>query len=83
MRNSLDTLDGAIPVSLILHFSSTKPITVVTHTDEVLLKYKTVCFINWIKLDGRIGLACVIYEVGAEKPTFQHRIKDHFSVIQA
>ena len=41
LRNSLDFLDGAIPVSLLPHPSSRKPVAVVTYANKVLLKYKT------------------------------------------
>ena len=58
-----------------------KPTDVVTYTNEVLLKYKTICFTDGSKLDGRVGLACVIYDDGAEKTSFQHR-RDECSVFQ-
>ncbi|GFV73131.1 hypothetical protein TNCV_3665481 [Trichonephila clavipes] len=38
------------------------------------------------KFNGRVGLACVIYEIyeeGAEKVTFQHRLRDDCLVFQA
>ncbi|GFV86908.1 RNase H domain-containing protein [Trichonephila clavipes] len=35
------------------------------------------------KLNGRVGLACVIYEKGVEYVTFQHRLRDECSVFQA
>ena len=38
LRNSIDTLDGATPISLLPHPSSRKPFDVVTFTNEVLLK---------------------------------------------
>ena len=54
------------------------------HADEIFLKYKTTFFllmgVNW---DGRIALACVIYEDGAEKATFQHRLRDECFIFQA
>ncbi|GFY13120.1 alpha-2 adrenergic receptor [Trichonephila clavipes] len=31
---------------------------------------------NGSELNGRVGLACVIYEEGVEKVTFQHRLRD-------
>ncbi|GFW68484.1 RNase H domain-containing protein [Trichonephila clavipes] len=34
------------------------------------------------KLNGRVGLACVIYEEGVENVTFQHRLRDECSVFQ-
>ena len=82
LRNSLDTLDGVTPVSLLLHPSCRKPIDVITYTNEVLLKYKTICFTDGSKLNGRVGLACIIYEDGAEKASFQHQLRDERSVFQ-
>ncbi|GFT81355.1 RNase H domain-containing protein [Trichonephila clavipes] len=35
------------------------------------------------KLNGRVGLACVIYEEGVENVTLQHRLRDECSVFQA
>ncbi|GFW73813.1 RNase H domain-containing protein [Trichonephila clavipes] len=60
-----------------------KPITLVTYTNEVFQEYKTVCFTDGSKLNGRVCLACVIYEEGAEYVTFQHRLRDECSVFQA
>ncbi|GFS60576.1 RNase H domain-containing protein [Trichonephila clavipes] len=60
-----------------------KPITLVTYINEVFQEYKTVCFTDGSKLNGRVGLACVIYEEGVENVTFQHRLRDECSVFQA
>ena len=83
LSNSLDALDGVIPVSLLQHLSIRKAIAVVTLTGEVFLKYKTICFTDVRKLDGRVGLAIVIYEDGAKKATFQYRLRDECPVFQA
>ena len=83
LRNSLDTLVGAIPVSFLPHNSCRKPIAVVTHTNEVLLNYKTICFTDGSKLDRKVGLACVIYKDGAEKAAFHHRLRDECTVFQS
>ncbi|GFU62435.1 transforming growth factor-beta-induced protein ig-h3 [Nephila pilipes] len=80
---SLGTLDGAIPISLLPHPSCRKPITLVTYSNEVLQDYKNICFTDGSKLNGIVGLACVMYEEGFEKATFQHRIRDGCSVFQA
>ncbi|GFY48816.1 reverse transcriptase domain-containing protein [Trichonephila inaurata madagascariensis] len=53
-----------------------KPITLMTYTNEVYQEYKTVCFTDGRKLNGRVGLARVIYEEGVENFTFQHRLRD-------
>ncbi|GFT19404.1 RNase H domain-containing protein [Trichonephila clavipes] len=60
-----------------------KPITLVSYTNQVFQKYKTVCFTDGSKLNGRVGLACVIYEKGVEYVTFQHRLRNECSVFQA
>ena len=60
------------------HPSSWKPITVVTHPDEVFLKYKTICFTDGSKLDGGVGLVCVIYE--SQKSYFLHGLMSECSV---
>ncbi|GFW19000.1 RNase H domain-containing protein [Trichonephila clavipes] len=39
--------------------------------------------LNGSKWNGRVGLACVIYEEGIEYVTFQHRLRDECSVFQA
>ncbi|GFX39706.1 RNase H domain-containing protein [Trichonephila clavipes] len=83
LSTNLDTLDGTIPVSLLSRPSCRKPITLVTYTKEVFQEYKTVCFTDGSKLNGRAGLACVIYEEGVENVTFQHRLRDECSVFQA
>ncbi|GFT71199.1 integrase catalytic domain-containing protein [Nephila pilipes] len=83
LSTSLGTLDGAIPISLLLHPSCRKPVTLVTYSDEVLQDYKNICFTDGSKFNGRVGLVCVIYEEGFEKATFQHRIRDECSVFQA
>ncbi|GFS53402.1 RNase H domain-containing protein [Trichonephila clavipes] len=83
LSTSLGTLDGTIPVSLLPHPSCRKPITLVTYTNEVFQEYKSVCFTDGSKLNGRVGLACVIYEEGVENVTFQHRLRDECSVLQA
>ncbi|GFX03959.1 transforming growth factor-beta-induced protein ig-h3 [Trichonephila clavipes] len=80
LSTSLGMLDGTIPVPLLPHPSCRKPITLVTYTNEVFQKYKTVCFTDGSKLNGRVGLACVIYEEGVENVTFQHRLRDECSV---
>ncbi|GFU28790.1 RNase H domain-containing protein [Trichonephila clavipes] len=82
---SLDTLDGTIPVPLLPHPSCRKPISLVTYTNNVFQEYKTVCFTHTdgSTLNGRVGLACVIYEEGVENFTFQHRFRDECSVLQA
>ncbi|GFY62759.1 transforming growth factor-beta-induced protein ig-h3 [Trichonephila inaurata madagascariensis] len=80
---SLGTLDGTIPVSLLPHPSCRKPITLVTYSNEIFQEYKTVCFTDGSKLNGRVGLACVIYEEGIENVTFQHRLKEECSVFLA
>ncbi|GFW73996.1 retrovirus-related Pol polyprotein from transposon 17.6 [Trichonephila clavipes] len=51
-----------IPVSLLPHPSCRKPITLVTYTNEVFQEYKTVCFTDGRKWNGKVGLACLIYE---------------------
>ncbi|GFT95986.1 RNase H domain-containing protein [Nephila pilipes] len=83
LSTSLGTLDGAIPISLLPYPSCRKPITLVTYSNEVLQNYKTICFTDGSKLNGGVGLACVIYVEGFEKATFQHRIRDECSVFQA
>ncbi|GFW39072.1 transforming growth factor-beta-induced protein ig-h3 [Trichonephila clavipes] len=83
LSTSLSTLDGTIPVSLLPHPSCRKPITLVTYSNEVFIEYKTICFTNGSKLNGRVGLASIIYEEGVEKVTFQHRLKDEGSAFQA
>ncbi|GFV06759.1 RNase H domain-containing protein [Trichonephila clavipes] len=83
LSTSLGTLDGTIPVSLSPHPSCRKPITLVSYTNEVFQEYKTVCFTDGSKLNGRVGLACVFYEKGVEYVTFQHRLRDECSVFQA
>ncbi|GFV52811.1 RNase H domain-containing protein [Trichonephila clavipes] len=80
---SLGTLNGTIPVPLLPHPSCRKPITLVTYTNEVFQEYKTVYFTDGSKLNGRVGLACVIYEEGVENVTFQHRLRDECSVFKA
>ncbi|GFX17914.1 RNase H domain-containing protein [Trichonephila clavipes] len=72
-----------IPVSLLPHLSCRKPITLVTYTNEVFQEFKTVCFTDGSKLNGKVGLACVIYEEGVENVIFQHRLRDECSVFQA
>ncbi|GFV01624.1 putative 115 kDa protein in type-1 retrotransposable element R1DM [Trichonephila clavipes] len=69
LSTSLGTLDGMIPVSLLPHPSCRKPITLVSYTNEVFQEYKTVCFTDGSKLNGRVGLACVIYEKVVEYVT--------------
>ncbi|GFT44992.1 RNase H domain-containing protein [Trichonephila clavipes] len=76
-------LDGTIPVSLLPHPSCRKPITLVSYSNEVSQEYRTVCFTDGSKLNGRVGLACAIYEKGVEYVTFQHRLRDECSVFQA
>ncbi|GFX44293.1 hypothetical protein TNCV_4376811 [Trichonephila clavipes] len=44
-----------------------KPTSLVTSLNEVFQEYQTICFTDESKLNGRIGLACVIYEEGVEK----------------
>ncbi|GFY19219.1 RNase H domain-containing protein [Trichonephila clavipes] len=83
LSTSLGTLDGTIPVSLLPHPLCRKPITLVSYTNEIFQEYKTVCFTDGSKLNGRVGLACVIYEKGVEYVTFQHRLRDECSVFQA
>ncbi|GFW06282.1 RNase H domain-containing protein [Trichonephila clavipes] len=53
------------------------------HTNEVFQEHKTVCFTDGSKLNGRVGIACVIYEEGVEYVTFQHRLRDECSGFQA
>ncbi|GFX07742.1 RNase H domain-containing protein [Trichonephila clavipes] len=72
LSTSLGTLDGMIPVSLLPHPSCRKPITLVTYINEVFQEYKTVCFTDGSKLNGRVVLACVIYEKEVENVTFQY-----------
>ncbi|GFV34116.1 transforming growth factor-beta-induced protein ig-h3 [Trichonephila clavipes] len=76
LSTCLGRLDGMIPVSLLPHPSPRKPITLVSYTYEVFQEYKTVCFTDGSKLNGRVGVACVIYEEGVENFTFQHRLRD-------
>ncbi|GFT37802.1 RNase H domain-containing protein [Trichonephila clavipes] len=83
LSTSLCTLDGTIPISLLPQPSCRKPITLVSYTNEVFQEYKTVCFTDGSKLNGRVGLSCVIYEKGVEYVTFQHRLRDECSVFQA
>ncbi|GFU46922.1 hypothetical protein TNCV_3790071 [Trichonephila clavipes] len=59
-----------------LGLNKRKPIILVTYTNEVFQEYKTVCFTDRSKWNGRAGLACVIYEEGVESFTFQHRLRD-------
>ncbi|GFX64597.1 uncharacterized protein TNCV_1671331 [Trichonephila clavipes] len=80
---SLGTLERTIPISFLPHPSCIKTITLVSYTNEVFQEYKTVCFTYGSKLNGRVGLACVIYEKGVEYVTFQHRLRDECSVLQA
>ena len=40
---------------------------VVTYTDEVFLKYKTIYFTDRNKLDGSVGLACLIEKMKQKK----------------
>ncbi|GFX86054.1 RNase H domain-containing protein [Trichonephila clavipes] len=82
LSTSLSTLEGTIPDSLLPHPSCWKPITLVTYINEVFQEYKTVCFTDGRKLNGRVGLVCVIYEEGVENFTFQHRLTDECSVFQ-
>ncbi|GFW24284.1 RNase H domain-containing protein [Trichonephila clavipes] len=63
--------------------SCRKPITLVTYINEVFQEYKVVCFTDGSKLNGRVGLACVIYGEGVENFTFQHRLRNECSVFQA
>ncbi|GFT09141.1 RNase H domain-containing protein [Trichonephila clavipes] len=56
LSTSLGTLDGTIPLSLLSHPSCRKPITLVTYTNEVFQEYKTVCFTDGSKLNGRDSL---------------------------
>ncbi|GFY53180.1 uncharacterized protein TNIN_384701 [Trichonephila inaurata madagascariensis] len=80
---SLGTLDGTIPVSLLPPPSCRKPITLVTYSNEVFQEYKIICFIDGSKLNGRVDLACVIYEERVENVTFQHRLRSECLVSQA
>ncbi|GFY55723.1 transforming growth factor-beta-induced protein ig-h3 [Trichonephila inaurata madagascariensis] len=82
LSTSLVTLDGTIPVPLLPHPSCRKPITLVSYSNEVFQEYKIICFTDGSKLNGRVGLACVIYEEGVEKVTFQHLLRDEWSVYQ-
>ncbi|GFT75467.1 transforming growth factor-beta-induced protein ig-h3 [Trichonephila clavipes] len=66
LSTSLNTLSGTIPVSLLPYPSCRKPTIPATFTNEVFQEYKAVCFTDGSKLNGRVGLACVIYEEGVE-----------------
>ncbi|GFT18664.1 transforming growth factor-beta-induced protein ig-h3 [Nephila pilipes] len=82
LSTGLGTLDEAIPISLLPYPYCRKPITLVNYSNEVLQDYKSICFTGGNKLNGRVGLAFVIYEEGFEKASFQHQIRDECSVFQ-
>ncbi|XP_054715555.1 uncharacterized protein LOC129225035 [Uloborus diversus] len=76
-------LNGKLPISSLPHPSSRKPITVVNCDSIILDHYNLTCFTDGSKLEGRVGLAFVVYENGMKKETVQHRISDECSVFQA
>lgn len=78
-----NSLDGRLPISSLPHPSSRKPVTVVKYDSVIFEEYKMICFTDGSKLNGRVGLAFVVYENGMEKETIQYRIPDDCSVFQA
>nr|XP_042903993.1 uncharacterized protein LOC122270499 [Parasteatoda tepidariorum] len=81
--NDCLTLDGKLPISCLPHPACRKPVIIIPYVNNVFQEYKTICFTDGSKLDGRVGLAFVIYENGTENVTAKHRLHNECTVFQA